>query len=160
MDNKFTVINNIWLVDDDKEDRDLFEDAVKQILPNVLVTSIPDGDELLDLLNAGKIPDMLFLDINMPCKNGFDCLKEIREVRKLVKLPVIVFSSSTNDKDINASYGFGANLFYSKPSSFADLIAGLSNLLGMDWNDPYTITSNHYINNKFITYKPEKKEEI
>ena len=153
METGSTIFENIWLADDDKDDRDIFEDAVKQILPNVSITTISGGGELMGLLSAGKVPDILFLDINMPCKNGFDCLKEIRNARQFLKLPIVIFSSSHNHKDIDTSYGYGANLFYSKPSSFSDLIAGLSNLLVMDWSDPYTITSNHYVNHKFIAFK-------
>jgi hypothetical protein len=51
------------------------------------------------------------------------------------------------------SYGFGANLYYSKPGSFTKLIEDMGTLFQMNWNDPYTITSNHYINNKFVPFK-------
>ena len=153
MEIKLPVFENIWLADDDRDDCELFEDVLKQILPTVTLTIIPNGEVLMDLLDKEKKPDLLFLDINMPCKDGLDCLVEIRAKRRLCRLPVIIFSSSPDSKFIDASYGYGANLYYRKPSGFSELIAGLSNLLSMNWDDPYTITSNHYINNKFVPYK-------
>ena len=151
MEHQVFVFENIWLADDDTDDCEIFEDVIKQILPNVSLTILNNGEQLISLINLGKLPDILFLDINMPC-NGFDCLDEIRDKRKLRKLPIVIFSSSLNPGDIDASYGLGANLFYRKPSSFLQLITGLQYLFQMNWNDPYTITSNHFINNKFVPF--------
>lgn len=148
------AFENIWLADDDIEDREIFEEAIKKILPLTSLVTIPNGEELMKQFEISKPPDLLFLDINMPCKDGMDCLIEIRANRKFYKLPIIMFTSSTQPNDIDRSYGYGANLFYSKPSSFTSLIEGLSDLLKMNWKDPYTITSNHYINNKYVAYAP------
>jgi CheY-like chemotaxis protein len=148
-----TSFENIWLADDDPDDCEIFEEAIKNILPFTSLVTIPNGEELMNLLKTGRPPDLLFLDINMPCKDGLDCLKEIRANRKFSKLPIIIFSSSTQSNHIDSSYGYGATLYYCKPSSFTSLIAGLSNLFKMNWNDPYTITAGHYINNKYVTYK-------
>jgi CheY-like chemotaxis protein len=149
-----TIFENIWLADDDIDDCEVFEDAIRQILPLVNLTILSNGEELLEKLYSAKMPDLLFLDINMPCKDGLDCLKEIRGKQEFQKLPIVMFTSSNQPKHIDASYGYGANLYYTKPSSFQQLIAGLSGLLQMNWSDPYTITSSHYINNKFIPYTP------
>lgn len=143
---------NIWLADDDKDDCDLFEDALRQIMPLASLTIISNGEALMNMLTPATKPDMLFLDINMPCKDGMDCLVEIRSQRHFSRLPIVIFSSTKDSKFIDTSYGYGASLFYSKPTSFNELIAGLSNLFKMNWNDPFIITSNHYINNKFVAY--------
>ena len=153
MELRVSIFRNIWLADDDIDDREVFEDAVKQILPSTTVTTFLNGELLMDALHAGQVPDILFLDINMPCKDGMDCLKEIRAMVQFSRLPIIMFSSSVQPKHVESAYGFGANLYYSKPTTFYELIAGLSNLFRMDWTDPYTITSNHYINSKFVAYK-------
>jgi len=153
MESKVSIFKNIWLADDDIDDREVFEDAVKQILPSTTVTTFLNGEVLMAALHAGQVPDILFLDINMPCKDGMDCLKEIRAMVQFSRLPIIMFSSSVQPKHVESAYGFGANLYYSKPTTFYELIAGLSNLFRMDWTDPYTITSNHYINSKFVAYK-------
>ncbi len=146
-------IVNIWLADDDEDDCEFFKDILLQISPLATLTIIPNGEVLLNSLTAASKPDILFLDINMPCRDGLDCLVEIRAQRHFSKLPIIIFSSSIQTKHIDASYDYGANLFYSKPTSFQELIAGLSNLLSMDWSDPYTITKKHYINNKYVPFK-------
>jgi CheY-like chemotaxis protein len=89
----------------------------------------------------------------MPLKTGLDCLVEIRTQRQFSRLPIVMFTSSTQDMDLNRAYGFGANLYYSKPSTFAKLIQDMGKLFKMNWNDPFTITSEHYINNKFVPFK-------
>jgi CheY-like chemotaxis protein len=153
METQVSVFENIWLADDDSDDCELFQDVLKQILPTATITIFSDGEELMKLLSINNKPDILFLDINMPCKDGLDCLVNIRLERHFSKLPIVIFSSSTQPKHVDASYGYGANLFYSKPSSLKNLIAGLKSILKMNWNDPYTITSDHYVNNKFIAYE-------
>ena len=152
MDRIVPVFEKIWLADDDKDDCELFEDALKQIMPLVSLTIIPNGEVLMNMLTPATKPDMLFLDINMPCKDGMDCLVETRAQRHFSRLPIVIFSSTKESKFIHTTYGYGANLFYSKPTSFNQLIVGLSNLFKMNWDDPFTITSNHYINNKFVAY--------
>jgi CheY-like chemotaxis protein len=152
MDTVVPVFEKIWLADDDKDDCELFEDVLKQIIPLASLTIIPNGEVLMNMLTPATKPDMLFLDINMPCKDGMDCLVEIRAQRHFSRLPIVIFSSTQQSKFIDSAYGYGANLFYSKPTSFNELIAGLSNLFKMNWNDPFTITSDHYANNKFVAY--------
>lgn len=68
----------IYLADDDEDDRILFLDAVEELNLPISVVQTKDGNELINALrNAEHLPEVLFLDINMPCKNGFECLKEI-----------------------------------------------------------------------------------
>lgn len=154
METNIPVFKNIWLADDDKDDCEVFQDVLKQILPSASLTIIPNGEELMNILTTARKPDILFLDLNMPCKDGLDCLVEIRAQRHFSRLPIVVFSSSTQPRQIEASYGYGANLYYSKPTSFKKLIEGLGALFNMNWDDPYTITGAHYVNNKFVPFKP------
>jgi len=149
-----TIFKNIWLADDDLDDCEVFEDVIKQILPTASVTILPNGEELMKLLTPAKSPDILFLDINMPLKDGLSCLVEIRAQRYFSKLPIVVFSSANQSKIVDQSYDYGANLYYSKPASFVQLIAGMSQLFQMNWDDPFTITANHYVNNKFLSFSP------
>lgn len=83
-----TVFENIWLADDDIDERELFEEVIKQILPAVSLVMIANGEELMKQLETTPPPDLLFLDINMPCKDGFDCLKELRAKKEFSKLPL------------------------------------------------------------------------
>ena len=153
MHTPMTVFENVWLADDDADDCELFEEAIRHILPAVSLLLIKNGDELMKQLEIDLPPDILFLDINMPCKDGLDCLKEIRAQKRFEKLPIVVFSSSIQPKHIEESYGLGANLYYSKPLTFTNLITGLGRIFQMNWNDPYTITSNHFIDNKYVPFK-------
>src|SRR2546423_7243526 len=106
METNNPVFENIWLADDDKIDCELFEDVINQILPSAKVTIIANGEELINLLSPCRKPDILFLDINMPYKDGMDCLIEIRAQRHFSRLPIIVFSSSVQSKFMDASYGY------------------------------------------------------
>jgi DNA-binding NarL/FixJ family response regulator len=153
MDNATPIFEKIWLADDDEDDCELFEDVLKEIMPQSFLTIIPNGETLMNMLTPATKPEILFLDINMPCKGGMDCLVEIRAQRHFSRLPIVIFSSTKESKFVHTSYGYGANLFYSKPTSFNELIAGLDQLFKMNWDDPFTITRNHYVNNKFVAYK-------
>ena len=146
------AFENIWMADDDPDDCEFFEAAINKVVPAVRLTIVSNGDQLLKLFDSHKVPDLLFLDINMPW-NGLDCLKEIRDVRGMKKLPIVVFSCSSNLQDMYASYGFGANLYYPKPFSFSELVTGLQQLLQMNWDDPYSIAEDHYINKRFVPFK-------
>lgn len=152
MNTTIPVFENIWLADDDPDDRELFEDVLRQILPLCHLTCFNDGEELIKALSPSNKPEILFLDINMPKKTGLDCLVDIRAQRHFSRLPIVIFSSSRESRFMDSSYGYGANLYYSKPTSFNELIRGLSKLLKMDWDDPLTITNDHFIGNKFVAY--------
>ena len=91
---------HIVLVDDDSDDRFLFEEAVEGY-QNVEFEGMENGVVLMEnLYTKNTLPDMIFLDLNMPEKDGRACLLEIRRSKKLKDLPVIVFSTSSNRKDI------------------------------------------------------------
>lgn len=74
--------------------------------------------------------DLIFLDLNMPRKNGKECLSEIGKNRKLINTPVIIYSTSLNPVDIQETYGMGARFFLRKPNSFEELKETLAMLLG------------------------------
>ena len=91
-----TQTKKIFLAEDDPDDRSFFEDALNALaLQTVLVIS-EDGEELMTALEETVPPQpfVIFLDLNMPRKNGFECLKEIRESDKLKDIPVVVLSTS------------------------------------------------------------------
>jgi CheY-like chemotaxis protein len=136
MDSKHLVFEHVWLADDDKDDCDLFTDVIGQILPLAKVTLITNGEMLMQKLKGKERPDCLFLDINMPLMDGLECLLQIRAQRCFRSLPVIIFSSTTQQEHLETSYKYGANLFYTKPSTFQELIAGLSSIFKMNWKDP------------------------
>lgn len=119
----------ILLADDDKDDCFLFREALSELpLPTSLET-VHDGEQLMTYLNehADKLPHVLFLDLNMPRKNGFECLTEIKHSDKLKDLPVIMFSTSYPrdahyEQDIiKVLYNIGAQDYIRKPEDFNKL---------------------------------------
>jgi CheY-like chemotaxis protein len=120
---------HILLADDDKDDRLFFEKAVGQILITTQLTTVHDGEQLMQYLsnNAENLPSILFLDLNMPRKNGFECLLEIKENILLKDIYVIMFSTSyprdvIYEQDmINRLYRIGAQDYIRKPSDFTEL---------------------------------------
>jgi len=87
---------NILLADDDTDDCSFFENALRDIPIATKLTIVRDGEQLMDYLsnNSEHMPDVLYLDLSMPRKNGFECLTEIKESEKLKDLIVVVFSTS------------------------------------------------------------------
>jgi CheY-like chemotaxis protein len=83
----------------------------------------------------GEHPDIIFLDINMPCVDGKQCLKEIRNNKELDKVPVVMFSTSNHEKDIEETFKNGANLYVSKPSFFIDQVKILQKIFSLNWQE-------------------------
>jgi response regulator RpfG family c-di-GMP phosphodiesterase len=113
----------LLLADDDKDDCFLFEDALREIpIPTNLITA-PDGEKLMRILTEGKtkVPDVVFLDLNMPLKNGFQCLVEIKHNALLKELPVVIFSTFFQDQAIEMLYKNGAHHCMRKPVEFYSL---------------------------------------
>jgi CheY-like chemotaxis protein len=121
------------LADDDPDDRMLFEDAVAGIPVEVTVSTVKDGEELMLVLNTSIIlPDVLFLDLNMPRKNGFECLQEIRANRNMNDIFISIYSTTANEKEINETFKNGANMFINKPNTFTELKAMLNKVFTLD----------------------------
>ena len=122
----------ILLADDDADDRELFTEAAET--HNAKVDSVPNGMQLMKKLDESEtLPDFILVDLNMPEKGGKDCLYEIRQHERFNHLPVIIYSTSSSKKDIEDTFMMGANLYITKPNSYAELKNTIKNLLGMDW---------------------------
>ncbi|MFM9949293.1 MAG: response regulator [Saprospiraceae bacterium] len=120
---------NILFADDDVDDRFFFDKALREIPIENMLTTVNDGEQLMDYLlgDLEQVPDVVFLDLSMPRKSGFECLAEIRENAKLKDMPVVMFSTSyTSDINYEQSmiavlYKMGAQDFIRKPGEFAKL---------------------------------------
>src|ERR1035437_3396473 len=112
---------NILLADDDPDDCIFFKKALEEFPLSMNVAVVHDGEQLMQLLTneITKLPHVLFLDINMPRKNGFECLSEIKLSPKLNRLPVIIFSTSFELEVVNRLYKNGALFFIRTPSEFS-----------------------------------------
>lgn len=85
----------VLLAEDDSDDRFFFEKALKEIPITTHLTTVHDGEQLMNYLNehSGDLADILFLDLNMPRKTGLECLTEIKQSKKLKGLHVVTFST-------------------------------------------------------------------
>jgi CheY-like chemotaxis protein len=115
---------NLLLADDDDDDCTFFKDALEDLHAAVNLTTVNNGAHLMKYLSDcpfGKLPDILFLDLNMPLKNGFECLAEIKLIEKLKELPVIIWSTSLDIKIVDLLYEKGAVYYIRKPGEFSQL---------------------------------------
>ena len=126
---KQQVPSRILLADDDADDRELFEEALSDIQPNATLTTAQDGEELMFILQNYHKPDLLFLDLNMPRKNGKECLLEITNNPALKQIPIVIFSTSVNPLDIEETFSLGALLFMRKPNSYEELRRNVQDVL-------------------------------
>lgn len=114
---------HILLADDDEADRLLFKEALKELEMKLIVDTVNNGIELLAHLNEknAQLPHLIFLDLNMPRKNGLECLKEIRSIEKLKDISIAIYSTSDNENDIEETFMNGANVYIAKPNDFSIL---------------------------------------
>jgi CheY-like chemotaxis protein len=113
------------LADDDKDDCLFFKDALEELPLTAKLTTVHDGEQLMKLLIDNSVapppPHVLFLDLNMPRKNGFEVLAELKLDEKLKYLPVIIFSTSYEPDVANLLYKKGAQYYIRKPADFSQL---------------------------------------
>jgi CheY-like chemotaxis protein len=114
---------NILLADDDLDDCNFFKHALDELSPSAQLTTVNDGEQLMQYLSekTEHLPHVLFLDINMPRKNGPDCLSEIKRIPALKDIPVVMFSTSNSWDTINMLFKSGSHVYIHKPSDFAQL---------------------------------------
>lgn len=115
---------NLLLADDDDDDCLFFKEALDETSINAALSIVHDGVQLMDYLktnSSNNFPDVLFLDLNMPRKNGIECLAEIKTDEKLKNLPVIIFSTSLDSEIVNNLYKNGASYYIRKPGDFSKL---------------------------------------
>jgi len=126
---------HILLADDDDDDRLFFKDAIEEVKINTVVTLVKDGVELMNYLEKPNIvlPNLLFLDLNMPRKSGMECLKEIRSNNRLKNLIIAIYSTSALEKDVKETFVKGANIYIKKPNDFAILKEHLTKVININW---------------------------
>jgi CheY-like chemotaxis protein len=117
------VIRNFLLADDDADDTALFCEALTQVGPQLNCRTVENGRQLFTLLSSHEayVADVIFLDINMPIMDGWECLKALRNDRKYLDIPVIIYSTSYMRRDVEKAYALGATLFITKPENFNEL---------------------------------------
>jgi CheY-like chemotaxis protein len=113
---------NLLLADDDADDCIFFKDALEELQVSAKLTTVNDGVQLMQLLSKNEVlPDVLYLDLNMPRKSGYECLAEIKLHEKLKELPVIIFSTSFDKDVVSLLHERGAHYYIRKPAEFSNL---------------------------------------
>jgi response regulator RpfG family c-di-GMP phosphodiesterase len=123
----------ILLVDDNLNEHVFFIHTLKQIEHDTKLQTINGSIDLLKYLGnkQNPIPDILFLDVNMPLKNGKECLRDLRADRRYDAMPIVTYSTSDAQRDIDDAYIMGANLYLRKPDEMSDLTNLLSIVIDM-----------------------------
>ncbi|HWI93003.1 MAG TPA: response regulator [Flavisolibacter sp.] len=145
------VITNIILAEDDIDDQNIFQIALQEIDSRIQTQFVSNGKELLNLLQFNK-PDILFLDLDMPYKNGLQCLIEMQTDPELEKVPVIVFSSTTKPSNIQTAYEMGAHLFFIKPPIYSDYLSSIKAIFKLNWGDPQAVKEQYCVNGRYTAF--------
>lgn len=120
----------VFLVDDDVDDQEIFALALAEVDDSISCVTARNGMEALEQLKESRwIPDWIFLDLNMPRMNGKQCLKEIKRLQELTHVPVIIYSTSCELRDIEETKALGATAFISKPPRIQELINSLKSIV-------------------------------
>lgn len=116
-------ISIVLMADDDVDDCMLAKDAFGEVTSNGKLHCVEDGAKLMDhLLNASRLPSLILLDLNMPRKDGRQALREIKSIRSLQQIPIVIFTTSEAEKDIVFSREMGADSFITKPARFQEWV--------------------------------------
>jgi CheY-like chemotaxis protein len=122
----------IMLADDDDDDRYFFAKTLEELAFSTTLTTVNDGEKLMEYLvdRSNKLPEILFLDINMPRKKGSDCLKEIKSNNHLKEIPVIIYSTCLDDAMLDELYVTGAHYCMQK-GDISELLKNLNYLFSL-----------------------------
>jgi len=125
---------SVFLADDVAEDRVLFKEALMKVRKNIKVAMLNNGEQLMNCLDPKKTdqPNLIFLDLNMPLKNGMECLEELKKDKNLKNIFVIIFSTSRQKETINQVYTKGANYYMCKPDNFEKFEQLLNKVLSLN----------------------------
>jgi CheY-like chemotaxis protein len=148
---KAPIKDQVLLADDDWDHGILFGIILKKVNPLKKLCVVHDGEELLAFLSK-NFPEILFLDLHMPCKNGLECLQEIRLLPELEGLKIVVYSSSDEMTDIQKSYLHKADLYMVKPFNSEHLKNALNTILKEDWWQKQPPINLYFMNNHFMPF--------
>ena len=115
-------IQHIAFVDDDPDDHHIFSATLSELRDDVQLSSFYDCNQLISFLDSSdNLPDLIFLDLNMPTYDGRECLQLLKKHHRVSHVPVIIYSTSRQEKDVALCYGHGAFKYLVKPRTFEKL---------------------------------------
>jgi CheY-like chemotaxis protein len=108
----------VLLADDDRDDAEIFHEALEQVESSTQFFRVEDGSEVFAFLNNedNPLPDVIFLDLNMPIMNGWQCLSMLRNKKEFGSIPVIIYTTSSNPRDLELAKDLKADGLITKPS--------------------------------------------
>jgi CheY-like chemotaxis protein len=114
------MLKRFWLAEDDPDDVELFMEALRDIDQSISCVSAANGKDLIAKLRSDLFndPELIFLDINMPEMNGWECLSVLKSDESLRHIPVVMYSTSSSPKNAHRALELGAFCFYGKPNNF------------------------------------------
>jgi len=126
----------IIIAEDDPDDRMLIREALTEANITGDLRFVNDGEALMDLLaqdDAASMtqsvkPELILLDLNMPRKDGWQVLREIKANTELCYIPVVILTTSNQQEDVQRSYELGGSGFITKPGSYGELVQALRNM--------------------------------
>ncbi len=135
---------HILLADDDEDDCYFFKQALEDYAVPVKLTAVYNGEQLMENLNDLKVelPQILFLDLNMPRKNGFECLVEIKANKKFKNIPIVIFSTSFEHEVVKLLYENGAHYYIRKPAEIKSYKRVINHALTLVTHAQSNCTSN------------------
>ena len=137
---------NIYLVDDDTDDQLFFTDALREIDSGIACSIANNGREALENLRSMTLlPEILFLDLNMPFMNGYECLSQLKNEIRLSRIPVVIFTTSNDPRDAEITHQLGAEVFLSKPPEFKQLREKLEKILALDFSGDVHLISQYSV---------------
>jgi len=120
---------SVLLIDDDIDDRMIFGEVLKELAPDIIYHEAINGEDALLKLNDDIVPDLIFVDLNMPRIDGKQFLAEIQQQEHLKHIPVVIYTTSSHESDKKETRELGASYFLTKPNSLHELTRILTDLL-------------------------------
>jgi CheY-like chemotaxis protein len=124
------MVRIIFMIDDDEDDREIFQEAILSCYPKVELMFAVDGAQALQMLESSSTnPDVIFLDYNMPRVNGIQCLRTLKQTDRTRSIPVIMYTTSRDREQEKVALLLGADHYMTKPTSFTNLCNEIKRLL-------------------------------
>lgn len=127
-----TEVQDVLIAEDDRDDFDILKDIIESLPLKIVVTRAENGDILLKLIHE-KMPDLLLLDLVLPCKDGKTCISEIRSDRKFDNLPIIVYTSLRDLDSVEFCFRAGTNLYVIKPDTYSEIVDVVQKIFSFNW---------------------------
>jgi CheY-like chemotaxis protein len=123
----------ILLVEDDLDDQQTFAEVIQKLELPAHLAFARDAIELFGHLDKDPHVDLIFQDINMPLKNGKQCLKELKSDKRYCHIPVIIYTVSASELDIDEVYENGAHYYVIKPYAYINFMEAMKKVFSIDW---------------------------